>query len=381
MPERTRDSTEFQVFMESHMNKTRIGKPTWEQCCNMDMDEILQAFARWMRYEKGFTKQTVKGKVKKVRRFFRDTGKKLAEVNREIRAAHKAFLLWKMEQGCLKRNYVATILTDLNVFFCSFLGRKDLRVPSIQKETIAAERWTKEEIKKLISAIENSDIDERKKALHKAIVITLWSELPRVSELQNLTLGDIREIERKVQLHSGKRAKVPANIRYPLATDDFLEAWREYEKYRDSDDWSDDAPAFVQVNKKGRAVSVDFIRTMLKRYAAEAGIDKPIYPHLIRKSAGTEIAMINPKLAQIQLGHKSIKTTLDHYTIPNDADKERINSILSLSVHAKLDSMLDRIEQYAIELDNVVESHLTYDLTPIYSMDVEVCHDDNRPKI
>jgi len=48
---------------------------------------------------------------------------------------------------------------------------------------------------------------------------------------------------------------------------------------------------------------------------------------------------------------------------------------------AKLDSMLDRIEQYAIELDNMVESHLTYDLTPIYSMDVEVCHDDNRPKI
>ena len=135
------------------------------------------------------------------------------------------------------------------------------------------------------------------------------------------------------------------------------------------------------MNKKGRQISKKFIRNMLKHYAAEAGIDKPIYPHLIRKSAGTELAMVNPKLGQIQLGHKSIKTTLDHYTIPNDADKERINSILSLSVHAKLDSMLDRIEQYAIELDNMVESHLTYDLTPIYSMDVEVCHDDNRPKI
>ena len=39
--------------------------------------------------------------------------------------------------------------------------------------------------------------------------------------------------------------------------------------------------------------------------------------------------MKNPKLGQIQLGHKNIKTTLTHYTGPNEKDKERIDDILA----------------------------------------------------
>ncbi|RLE08955.1 hypothetical protein DRZ78_00065 [Candidatus Aerophobetes bacterium] len=370
----TPDGASFENFMESFKEGKKLEKVTWEKCCELTNTQVLREFARWMRYEKGFTKKTIEGKIKKVRRFFRDTGKTLKEVDTEIRAAHKAYLLWMIEQGKLKRNYVATILTDLNVFFCNFLERKDLRIPSIQKETVTAERWTKEEIQKLISTIENSNIDKRKKALHRAIITALWSELPRVSELHDLTLGDIREMQRKVKLHSGKRAKVPANIRYPLATDDFLEAWKEYEKYRDSNDWSDSAPAFVQVNKKGKPVSVDFIRDMLKHYATEAGIDKPIYPHLIRKSAGTEIAMINPKLAQIQLGHKSIKTTLDHYTIPNNQDKEQINAILSLHPAQHRDTVLERLEKCTVAIEHVKESYLTQHLTHIGALNMEVLY-------
>ena len=65
------------------------------------------------------------------------------------------------------------------------------------------------------------------------------------------------------------------------------------------------------------------------RYASRAGINKRITCHIMRKSGGTELAMENPKLAQAQLGHKSIRTTLTNYTCPNDDDKKRINDILT----------------------------------------------------
>ena len=39
--------------------------------------------------------------------------------------------------------------------------------------------------------------------------------------------------------------------------------------------------------------------------------------------------MQNPKLAQIQLGHKDIKTTYTHYTGPNEKDKQQIDVILN----------------------------------------------------
>ncbi len=38
--------------------------------------------------------------------------------------------------------------------------------------------------------------------------------------------------------------------------------------------------------------------------------------------------MQNPKLGQIQLGHKNIKTTLTNYTGPNEKDKQHIDTIL-----------------------------------------------------
>ncbi len=371
----TPSGTDFKVFLESFREGRKVEKVTWEQCSKWTTEQVIREFAQWMRYEKGFTKKTIQGKVKKVRKFFRDTGKQLSEIDTEIRAAHKAYLIWKIEQGQYKRNYVATILTDLNVFFCNFLDRDDLRIPSIQKETVAAERWTKEEIRKLISTIENSNIDKGKKALHKLVLVTLWSELPRISELHDLTLGDIRAIERKVELHSGKRRNVPASIRYPLATDDFLEAWNEYKEYRDSDDWSNDAPAFVQMDKKGKPVSKKFIRTMLKDYALQAGITKPIYPHLLRKSAGTELVMINPKLGQIQLGHKSIKTTLNNYTIPNGQDKEQINAILSLHPVQHVNNVLERLDECTTSIEHIKESYLTSYLTRIGSIRMEGHHD------
>jgi len=326
----TYEGKDFQEFLKSYSSAKKEETKNFDYYCSLSMDELLQEFQKWMRYKRNYTERTIKAKTKKVRKFFDETGTKLSDVTIEIREAYKAYLIEQIRKGVYKKNYVSSILTDLNVFFCNFLGREDLRVPSIEKEEIAFERLTREDIDAMLAAVEKrTDINIRKKALHKAIIITLWDELPRVSELCSLKLGAVKELSRKVMFHSKKRENVPLHLRHPFATQEFLKAWNEYKRYRDSNDWSEDAPAFVQVNKNGKAISVDFVRRLLKEYAALAGINKRVSPHIIRKSGGTELSMSNPKLGQIQLGHKNIKTTLTNYTGPNIKDKQNIDRILN----------------------------------------------------
>ena len=341
------NNSEFKEFLKKYNIPPKDKK--FEYYCSLSTEELLKEFEKWMKYEKGYSKKTIRCKLRKVRKFFEDTGVRLLEVTKELRQTYRAYLIEQLEKGVYKRNYVASILTELNVFFCHFLGREDLRVPSIEKEEISFDRLTREDIDAMLAEIEKrEDISKKEKALHKVIIITLWNELPRISELCNLRLGDIKELSRRVEFRSRKRENVPPHLRYPFATQEFIEAWNEYKKYRDSDDWSDDAPAFVQVRTGGKRIGEDFVRRMLKEYAARAGIKKRISPHIIRKSGGTELSMKNPKLGQIQLGHKNIKTTLTNYTGPNEEDKKNIDIILNPRREITVEDIVRELTQHFI---------------------------------
>lgn len=317
---------DFKRFLESYKkkekNRSYIDPTTAE--------EAIETFGSWMK-QKGYAHETILKKKCKVRCFFKDTKLELQEITIEIRKAHKEYLLNLIAAEKRKKNYVSSILTDLNVFFCNYLQREDLRVPGIGKEEVYYDRLTREEFNQMIAEVEKrNDIDIKKKKLHKVLLIFFWNELPRTSEgTLNIKLGDVKIQQREILLRSGKRNKVPMHLRTPLATQEFLDAWEEYKDCRDSDDWSDDAPAFVQTGSGGRSVSPKFMQRLVKEYAVRAGITKRVFPYLFRKSGGTEIAMKNPKLAQIQLGHSSVKTTLTNYVIPNKEDKKTIEQYLN----------------------------------------------------
>lgn len=62
------------------------------------------------------------------------------------------------------------------------------------------------------------------------------------------------------------------------------------------------------------------LNRMLKGAAALAGLDQEIWNHLLRKSVGTHIAKINPRLAADQLGITS-KVLEAHYNMPTVEDR------------------------------------------------------------
>jgi len=337
--------TGFSAFADSYKQPV-ANTNKFEYYSELILDDVIEDFVAWMK-QQDFSRETIMGKKKKVRKFFRDTQViTLQEVTREVRETYKAYLLEELHKGTYKRNYVRTILTDLNVFFVHFLGRPDLQVGSIDNEEISIDRLTREDIDRILNEINTrSDISKAKQALHRVLVVALWTELPRIGELYRLTLGDIKEVTRKVTFHSKKRDRVPSHLRYPFMAEEFLREWTIYKHFRDSDKWDDDAPAFIQVKTQGKPVSPKFVRRMLKDYASRAGITKRISPHIMRKSGGTELAMKNPKLAQTQLGHRSIRTTLTNYTCPNDDDKKRINDILTPKGPFSLDDVVRELSQ------------------------------------
>lgn len=80
-------------------------------------------------------------------------------------------------------------------------------------------------------------------------------------------------------------------------------------------------PELLFTTLKGGRIKDAYIRAMVKREAAAAGIDKRFYPHLLRHTFATDIyrETKNIRLTQKALGHADLSTTMI-YTHINDAE-------------------------------------------------------------
>ena len=74
---------------------------------------------------------------------------------------------------------------------------------------------------------------------------------------------------------------------------------------------------------KGKFLSRRYVHAMVARYGKRAGIERPIYPHLLRHSMATDLYRETKDLRLVQkaLGHSSITTTTI-YTHLVDEDLE-----------------------------------------------------------
>ena len=89
-----------------------------------------------------------------------------------------------------------------------------------------------------------------------------------------------------------------------------------------------DQDAFLFLNRRGRRLSEQSIRTSLRRYSAKAGLGK-VTPHMIRHTVATLLLGRGADLRNIQilLGHSSITTTTI-YTHVNDSRQREVLTAL-----------------------------------------------------
>ena len=149
----------------------------------------------------------------------------------------------------------------------------------------------------------------------RAILELFYSSGLRVSELCGLQIQNIHLEEAYVRVF-GKGSKeriAPVGSAAVTAVRDYLTGGR---------------PRFVKsktrselfLSQQGRAISRKMIWVMIKQHAINAGICKPIKPHLLRHSFATHLLEGGADLRAIQemLGHADISTTQIYTSVQSD---------------------------------------------------------------
>lgn len=218
------------------------------------------------------------------------------------------FLAFRKRGGLL----AATVRLDavaIRIFFRFLVARRGWN--SNPAETLALPRPEKhlpetlhpEQVQALIESVNENDPFGLR---DRAMLELLYSSGLRVSELCDARLESLDE-EGGVLRVTGKGSKtrlVPVGV--PA-----LEALGRYLSRQRPDLVSPRSGAEIFLSVRGRKLTPQRVWQLIKQYAARAGLDTNIYPHLMRHSFATHLLAGGADLRIIQelLGHSDIATT------------------------------------------------------------------------
>lgn len=176
------------------------------------------------------------------------------------------------------------------------------------------------EIDALEAAIDLSKPDGHR---NKAIIETLYSCGLRVSELVSLRVTDLFFTDGFIKvIGKGDKERL-----VPIGTKAITDI-NMYLMQRNSIDSriNPDSRNIVFLNRWGRKLTREMVFTIIKKYAALAGIKKNISPHTLRHSFATHLIEGGADLRAVQemLGHESIQTTEIYTHLDNQYLRETI---------------------------------------------------------
>lgn len=331
----------------------------YEKLKHLELDQVINKWCKWKKEVEKHEPETISNNRRKLIQVFRDIDidikktplKELLDDEEDLEKLrnklkdYKEFHLSRLrdksipETEKLKHNSIASLFSPVNPFFEKYLGmpKEKIHINTIGKKTVYKQRVTMDQVNKLIESIDtechlkiNLTNSEKKKmeyrkrwATERTAVIFLkylWTRSKEITE-GNITMKDIKIMKETncLPLHTKKRLNNPKPFQQPVVLKEVIEAWNIYEKYRDSSDISDNAPAIVQVNKQGKAIRREWLRDIIKKHRRAANLPEYITPHAIRAGMHTLLRSKcnNKKIAQIHLGDVSSKVADSHYNIPD----------------------------------------------------------------
>jgi integrase/recombinase XerD len=218
------------------------------------------------------------------------------------------YLAWRKRSG-LAATSIRLDAVALRIFFRFLLARKiltsnpgeNLSLPRIEK--YLPETLNVAAITRLLECV-NAKLPLGPR--DRAILELLYASGLRVSELCSLRLEGLNLEEGMIHVvgKGNKTRLVPVGSRARQAISRYLE--RERPKLV-----SKRSGAEVFLSTRGRKLTPQRIWQLIKRYAASAGLEASVYPHLLRHSFATHLLTGGADLRIIQemLGHADISTT------------------------------------------------------------------------
>ena len=204
---------------------------------------------------------------------------------------------------------VARLLSALKRFYryCLRQGRiradPTLKIDSPKLPRGLPKSLTEEDVESLLAA---PRVDTALGLRDKAMLETLYASGLRVSELVTLKLGQVSQDMGVVRV-VGKGSKERL---VPLGEEAI--AWiRQYLKEARPELLGGRAADDLFVTARGSAMTRQMFWHLLRRYAAQAGLKKPISPHTLRHAFATHLLNhgADLRVVQLLLGHSDISTT------------------------------------------------------------------------
>ena len=273
------------------------------------MQEVFNKYVNYLEAEKNASRYTVRNYTTDLLGFFNFLKVKeinsLTEVDKHVLRDYLSHL---MEKGIVKAS-IARKLSAIRSFYRYLVREKivttnpvantsspklDRRLPSF---------LTPEEVVRLLNA---PDLSTPQGLRDRALIELLYASGLRVSELVNLDLEQINFDTNEIRVW-GKGSKERVVLMGKPAAD----ALRTYISQSRPELLGDKRNNALLVNRYGGRLIGRRVQRLLKKYASLAGINKRVYPHLLRHTFATHLLDGGAGLRVVQelLGHANLSST------------------------------------------------------------------------
>lgn len=285
----------------------------------MTLKRLVKEFLRYLAAAKGFSNYTVRNYTRYLTTFVDWAERSKIIECRDLTAEDVLeFQLSLRERNISQstQNYYLIALRSLLRYGLS----RDLKILTPEKVTLAKtpkrqiQFLERDEINQLLSVNRGSSLISKR---NLAMLAVLYSSGLRVSELVSLKRNQV-SLKRGEFSVVGKGNKV----RPVFLTSESLKLLKEYlDSRKDANPY-----LFVRHFKKNNLESKSklpltarSVQRILKNYARQAGIAKPVTPHKLRHSFATELLQRGADLRSVQemLGHASVTTTQVYTHVTN----------------------------------------------------------------
>lgn len=287
------------------------------------MKELIDTFLNYLSVERGLAQNTIISYKEDLNTYIDFiTGKHIDSLSKATKNDIVNFMLAQKDKG-LSANSVARRLAAIKIFH-RFLVRERILKSDPTSLIDSPKLWKKipetlslTEVEALLS---QPNIRERQGIRDKAILETFYATGMRVSEAVNLKLENVNlDIGFLRCIGKGNKERViPLGKKAIISIKRYLEMSRPQLLNKKESE-------FLFLSRLGKKISRQSLWKIIKRYAKEARIKKPIRPHILRHSFATHLLERGADLRSVQemLGHANISTT----QIYTHINRERLKTI------------------------------------------------------
>lgn len=271
------------------------------------MEDLIRQFIDYLHVERGLAANTLESYGRDIRHFshFVACDAAAEPVSRQTVSAY----LQSLQRQGRSASTIARRLAALKSFYHYLV--QEQRCPTDPTAALESPKpkkrlprvLTEREVVQLLS---QPNADTPAGCRDAAMLELLYATGIRVSELVSLNLDDV-SLEHRVVRCLGKGSKeriVPMGTKAQACLARYLDAARPALV-------RDPAEAALFVNQHGRRLTRQGFWKIIKKYARDARIQKPITPHVLRHSFATHLLENGADLRAVQemLGHADISTT------------------------------------------------------------------------